>query len=132
MVTGPGTYSLTVSNDCGSAADTIVVNYNALVTPPDLGPDVSLCPGESIVLHAGNPTADYLWQDQSTADSLVVTTSGTYSVQVSTFCGTASDTIEVTVNADPPQVDLPSQISLCQGEAITLDAVNHRSKFSVE
>ena len=122
IVTGSGTYSLTVSNDCGIVADTIDVNYNALVIPPDFGPDVNLCPGESIVLYAGNPTANHLWQDQSTADSLLVNTSGTYSVQVSTFCGTASDTIQVNVNADPPQVNLPSQLSLCHGETITLDA----------
>ena len=122
IVTGSGTYSLTVSNDCGIVADTIDVNYNALVIPPDFGPDVNLCPGETIVLYAGNPTASYLWQDQSTADSLLVNTSGTYSVQVSTFCGTASDTIQVNVNADRPQVNLPSQLSLCHGETITLDA----------
>jgi gliding motility-associated-like protein len=117
-----GTYSLTVSNDCGVVTDTIEVDYHSLVIPPDFGPDVSLCPGESIVLYADNPTASYLWQDQSTADSLFVTTSGTYSVQVSSFCGTASDTINVNVNADPPQVNLPAQLSLCHGETITLDA----------
>ncbi len=122
LVTIPGIYYLTVENFCGISSDTISVNFQMDVSVPDLGPDTSLCPGEAIVLYASNPTANYLWQDLSTADSLLVTTSGIYSLQVSTFCGTSSDTIQVTVNANPPQVDLPLQLSLCQGEAITLDA----------
>ena len=64
-----------------------------------------------------------MWQDFSTADTLLVTTSGTYSVQVFNDCFQVTDTIAVTVNASPPQVDLPTQLSLCQGQNITLDAV---------
>ena len=121
-VMNPGTYSLTVTNECGSIADSISVSYHDLVVQPDLGPDVSLCPGESLVLHSGNPDATNLWQDHSTTESLLVTTPGTYYVEISTFCGLASDTIHVTFNSDPPKVDLPAQLSLCQGESVTLDA----------
>ena len=122
IVTVPGTYSLIIDNQCGSHTDDITITYIQLVFPPDFGPDVSLCPGETIVLYANNPSANHLWQDMSNADTLLVSASGSYSVQVSNMCSTASDTIVVAVNDDPPQVDLPSQLSLCQGQTITLDA----------
>jgi len=123
LVTGPGTYSLAITNFCGTASDAINVDYVGALASPAFGPDISLCPGEQVVLYANNPGANYLWQDFSTADTLLVTTSGTYSVQVFNDCFQVTDTIAVTVNASPPQVDLPTQLSLCQGQNITLDAV---------
>ena len=122
LVTSSGTYSLTITNDCGNSSDVIQVNYTSDVLPPNLGPDVSLCPGEQVVLLANSPNAGYLWQDFSTEDYLIVTTAGTYIVDVFNDCSLFSDTIVVTVNNNPPQVDLPDQLSLCQGGNITLDA----------
>lgn len=123
VVTNPGTYSLSVSNFCGIASDVVQVDFGVAITPIDFGPDVSLCPGEQIVLHALNPGADHLWQDGTTADSLIVNSSGTYSVLVSDYCGQTTDTIAVIVNDDPPAVDLPDALTLCQGQSLVLDAV---------
>ncbi|MDZ4749027.1 MAG: gliding motility-associated C-terminal domain-containing protein [Saprospiraceae bacterium] len=121
LVSGPGTYSLTISNFCGTGSDAVNVGYTSLVSPPDFGSDVSLCPGEQIILYANNPGAEYLWQDFSTADSLIVNSSGTYVVQVFNSCSLEADTIVVTVYDSPPLVDLPSQLNLCQGLSVTLD-----------
>jgi len=121
LVTSPGIYALSITNFCGTASDQVLIDYTSLVTPPGFGPDVNLCPGEQIILHANNPGANYLWQDLSTADSLIVTSSGTYTLQVSNTCNQESDTIVVTVDDSPPQVNLLDQV-LCQGETITLDA----------
>ncbi len=122
LVTGPGTYSLSIANFCGTASDNINVSYIPDILPIDFGPDVSLCPGEQIVLYANNPNATYLWSDFSTADSLLVIASGTYHLQVYNDCGLEADTIVVMVNDSPPQLDLPPQMSLCQGQDLTLDA----------
>ncbi|MBL0006212.1 MAG: hypothetical protein IPP25_03225 [Saprospiraceae bacterium] len=86
LVTSSGTYSLTITNDCGNSSDVIQVNYTSDVLPPNLGPDVSLCPGEQVVLLANSPNAGYLWQDFSTEDYLIVTTAGTYIVDVFNDC----------------------------------------------
>jgi len=123
LVTTAGNYAVTVSNLCGTVSDNINVSFAPLVIPPDFGPDVTLCPGEQLTLYAGNPGADHLWQDMSTNDSLLVTSPGTYTVQVSNDCGNAADTIVVSYNNNPPQVDLPSQQTLCQGQSLVLDAV---------
>jgi PKD repeat protein len=122
LVTSPGAFSLSITNICGTASDAINVAYNATVTPPGFGPDLSLCPGEQVILYANNLNANYLWQDGSMADSLVVTTSGTYTLEVYNTCSSERDTIVVIVNDNPPQVNLPDQLTLCQGQTLTLDA----------
>ncbi len=117
-----GTYSLTVTNDCGMATGDILVDYFAPVTPPDLGPDFSLCPGEHAVLDLGNIQANHVWNNNSTADTLLITTAGTYSVHVFNACESYRDTVVVTLQNSPPVLSLPVDFYLCQGQTTTLDA----------
>jgi gliding motility-associated-like protein len=122
VVGSEGIYYLIISNFCGDVIDSVVVDYSSALVDPDFGPDVSLCPGEELILYANNPGAEYLWQDFSTSDSILVTNSGQYSVQVFNDCEIVTDTINVTVNDSPPQLDLPDQLVLCQGATTTLEA----------
>jgi gliding motility-associated-like protein len=121
-VTAGGTYSLLLTTGCGSATDSIIIAYDTPVIPPDLGADFTLCPGETQLLHVSATGAEIVWQDGSTADSFLVTTSGTYFVTVKNSCDEYTDTIHVVINANPPQVDLPSSVLLCQGEVTVLEA----------
>ncbi|HLF65308.1 MAG TPA: gliding motility-associated C-terminal domain-containing protein, partial [Saprospiraceae bacterium] len=127
LVTGPGTYSLTVTNICGAGSDSVIVDYIPALTAPDLGADFSLCPGETGVLYAGVENVNYLWSEGTTgtvgtADSLAIASPGTYSVQIADVCTSASDTVIVTFNANPPDVDLPDTLDLCQGDSIVIEA----------
>jgi hypothetical protein len=122
MVTLPASYSLTVENNCGIDADSVVVVYDYTLLPPDLGPDIQLCPGDSIVLHAVNIGADVLWQDGSRADTLLVDTTGTYIIYEANTCSFVSDTMTVFLNNQPPSIALPDTIILCEGITDTLDA----------
>ena len=101
--------------------DSIYVSYVTPLVSPGFGAEGSLCPGEQLVLYANNPGADIQWQDFSTLDSLVVTTSGAYFVLVNSACEMVSDTIVVTVNNTPPQLDLGPDVLLCQGDSIELN-----------
>ena len=98
----PGTYSVTVtnSNNCtGTASQTVVVNPPP--TPVIAGSPTTFCQGDSVILNAGN-YSNFLWNDNSTNQTLTATGSGTYSVTVtnSNNCtGTAAQT--VTVNPLP-------------------------------
>ena len=123
LVTTPGLYALSITNSCGAAEDSVIIGHQNLVIPPGFGPDITLCPGEETILHANNAGAEILWQDSSTADTFLVTSPGTYTVQVTNNCNQERDTIIVTVDDNPPQINLPDQATLCQGQTITLDAV---------
>ncbi len=121
-VTGPGLYTVTVTNSCGVDQDSTLVTTFTLIDPPNLGPDLALCPGEQVTLFAHAANGTYHWNDNSSADTLLVTVPGTYSVTVQDQCATAADTIQITSNNSPPVVDLPSVLTLCQGQSISIDA----------
>ncbi len=121
LVTVSGTYTLTIENYCGTDTGDVLIMYQQLLFPPDLGPDFSLCPGETAVLSSGNNGPGITWQDQSTADTLVVNSAGTYYVSVSNNCFTYTDTVIVSIENTPPSVVLPDQLNLCQGSNVTLD-----------
>ncbi|MBL4657154.1 MAG: hypothetical protein JKX73_04080, partial [Flavobacteriales bacterium] len=109
-VTLQGTYSVQVTNSCGTVYDTIIVIYNPLPTT-DLGNDTTLCQGQLLTLDATSPTATYLWQNNSTNPTYNVTLQGIYSVQVTNTCGTVADTI--VVNYNPlPNTDLGNDTTL--------------------
>lgn len=121
-VSSAGSYNVTVldTNGC-SLRDTTNVVVASLPTP-SLGSDVTVC--GSTVLDANIAGMNYLWSDNSTNQTLTVTSSGTYSVVVTdpaTGC-TDDDDVIVTVNA-LPVVALGSDITQCEGTA-TLDAGN--------
>jgi gliding motility-associated-like protein len=63
-----------------------------------LGPDFGICEGQSILLQPivqSTSGIDYLWQNGSTSSSLAVTQPGLYTLDVSNYCGTKTDMINV-------------------------------------
>jgi hypothetical protein len=122
LVKTSGQYSLAVSTICGIGYDTVNIQVNPDSLYPNLGPDIALCPGNTTTLFAGDAFDTYLWQDLSTADSLNVSSAGTYIVTVSNACGTGTDTVFVSANGAPPQLSLQDSLNLCSGLKLTLDA----------
>jgi hypothetical protein len=84
-------------NPCGtSSVRTHDVTANGSVPPVVfLGNDTTINLGQTLILDAGNPGSDYLWSTGATSQTLPVSVTGTYSVNVSNLCGTDSDTINV-------------------------------------
>ena len=75
-------------------------NCNTTLFPKlNLGPDTTLCPGDSILLNAKSSCATYLWQNGSTDSAFEVHTAGTYWVQVTNQCGINRDTIIISMQA---------------------------------
>src|SRR5690554_1248574 len=94
----------------------------------DLGPDVTICEGESITLDAGNPGLDYEWSTNETTQTITVNSAGTYTVTVTDGDCSTTASVEVTVQ-DLPTVDLGGDETICEGESITLDAGNPGADF---
>jgi hypothetical protein len=120
-VTQNGIYSVTVTNACGTGSDTVVVNYGDLLPALDLGPDLSLCPGEQVVIDPGIAGVDFLWHDGSMLDTLVVDAGGAVILTISNGCMSVSDSVQITFNAQAPDAGLPAQLSLCTGETVTIE-----------
>lgn len=86
-----GIYSYTISdkNNCTVNGSVILTTINNLHI--SLGSDTTICPGDKIILSAGN-FVNYLWQDNSTSPTFTVLKGGTYSVIVTdnNGCGAGS------------------------------------------
>ena len=120
LVGGAGVYTVTVT-DANGCQNSRSAWFSQVQNPTIyLGPDTTICEGNTVVLDPG-VFESYIWNDQTTDQTLTVTTSGTYYVSVidANGCG-AVDVIDITVL--PISVDLGPDVILCPGETTTLDA----------
>lgn len=86
----------------------------------DLGNDTLVC-GTSLDLDAGTDADFYAWSTNDSTQTLTVTSSGIYNVEVSDSVGcVANDTIDVTIQT-PPSVSIGNDTTLC-GDSFTIDA----------
>ncbi len=127
-VTEIGDYMVVVTTDLGCvSSDSISVIITDFTV--DLGPDVTLCDGESYeiipVIEGIDPEdATYLWSTGATTFSIIVNTTGNYSVEV-TFAGcTETDDINVTFR-NLPVVSLGENVVKCAQDVVTLTATTN-------
>ncbi len=87
----------------------------------NLGPDVTICPGDSIYLDAGAGKDSYLWSNGATTHDIWAKTPGTYWVHVVHNLCQLNDTIQVSNYTTIP-VNLGSDFSLCGSATALLNA----------
>ncbi len=87
----------------------------------NLGPDLTLCPGQTVVLNATTTNATYLWQNNSTGPTFTVTAAGTYWVRITVGACVASDTVHVYFSTNPI-VNLGNDTTLCPSQTLVLNA----------
>ncbi|MEZ4756565.1 MAG: gliding motility-associated C-terminal domain-containing protein [Flavobacteriales bacterium] len=126
-ITGPGTYSLIANVQGCEVEDAITVAFNP-IPDVDLGPNVSLCPGEEVVLQAPTPGASYLWNSGSTADAIVVNSTGTYTLTVTLNNCSNSDAVNVTV-VQGPVLELGPDTTLCEGQQLSFNLAQPGGSF---
>ncbi len=91
--------------------DIYVTETNITATVPNLGPDTTLCMGQSATLRVKNlPPTTYRWDDGSTALTRTVTKAGTYFVTATTGQYAVTDSIHITIE---PPLHLPADTVLC-------------------
>lgn len=78
-VNDSGTYSVNITNVCGSTSSVAHIANFAVITP-DIGPNQNICLNTSITLDAGAGYTTYWWSNDSTSQTISVDTTGTYSV----------------------------------------------------
>ncbi len=109
----PGAYHIWLGQPgttCREKIKTIVIdNTNPHV---DLGADTTICEGESLTLNAGDPGVAYIWSgSNNTTNTMVVSTPGSYAVQVTDTNGCSGiDVIQVNVQKAPKAESVYTQI----------------------
>jgi hypothetical protein len=125
-VTTSGSYSVRVTNSHGCSATsspvTVTVTSGITYAITASGP-TTFCQGGSVTLSVPSGTS-YLWSTGATTQSIVVTTSGTYSATV--YSGTdaiPAGPITITVNPLPnATITASGSTSICSGSSVQLTA----------
>lgn len=126
-VSAAGTYTVTVSNECGSAMAGQLLETNETPTLELLASAGAICDGVPVDLTAnllGAATeVEFLWNTGTTGPSIEAGMGGTYSVMVSNACG--ADAAEVVLPEDlTPSVTIAaSDTAICNGVTVSLEAV---------
>jgi hypothetical protein len=94
---------------------------------PDItasGP-LSICDGETVILTASDGFTGYQWSNGATSQSIVVSTSGSYTVSVKDQMGNIGISLPTKVTVYPlpdPQITPGGVIRICFSRNVTLDA----------
>ena len=113
-----GNYAVTVTLANGNQSSDNV-NIQFMNSPePNLGKDTTVC--EGIMLNAGVSGASYRWSTGEVTQSIFVSTSGTYAVEVvsSDLC-IGQDTVNIIVNSDPI-LELGEPVIVCENEEVII------------
>ncbi|MBL8011484.1 MAG: gliding motility-associated C-terminal domain-containing protein, partial [Flavobacteriales bacterium] len=119
-VNASGTYWISATANGCSASDTITATFIDL-SAVELGPNVTLCPGEVHTFSVNVPGATISWPDGSSAPTWSTGTAGTVVVTVSLGGCTRQDNASVSVVA-VPQNTLGDDVVLCADDTLVLVA----------
>ncbi|TSJ45571.1 gliding motility-associated C-terminal domain-containing protein [Fluviicola chungangensis] len=123
-VSASGSYTVSVGGGscmATSAPATITVNPTPVATITPGGP-TSFCAGGSVTLTASSG-GSYLWSTGETTQSITASTSGSYTVTVTTSGCTATSsptTVTVSTIPSPPTVTPSGPTTFCLGDSVTL------------
>ena len=119
-------YQVEVNDACGNQFfDTIMVFIDGDTVFFDLGPDTSICEGQSLLLDAtstGTNSVAYQWNGGQSYATISASQTGLYAVTVTIddYC-VADDRKAITV-IPLPKVNLPPDTVLCLEQLLVLDA----------
>ena len=91
-------------------------------TPPDLGPDITVCPGENVIITSNTSYSSYLWSNGSTNATINVASPGYYWLEVSAGCGLVRDSIYI--GNFSTNFSLGPDIEICPNASATLSVGN--------
>ncbi len=107
---------------CTDLTDSLTITVLPALGPVSLGPDTSICPGNTFTIHAAPGYKKYLWYDGTTDSTLTVSAPGTYAVAVTSACNNVfTDTIVIKQAAAIP-FSVGPDTTKCNGDSVALTA----------
>ncbi|MBP8822499.1 MAG: gliding motility-associated C-terminal domain-containing protein [Flavobacteriales bacterium] len=127
-ITAPGTYQAAISLAGCTAQSSIAVAYSS-IPAVDLGPDRHACTGDTVWLTAEVGLAAATWSGGTSGNSLPVTTTGIYFLQLEQDGCTESDLVSILFDPVMDVLDLGPDGELCFDQSIVLDATTAGAQY---
>lgn len=120
-ITKAGSYSISIVDalKCKNTVSFIV--FADSIPHVELPKDTIACHFLSIPVNLECAHCSYLWNDGKTVAKNILSSPGSYSVTVSNYCGSQSDTVSIAL-INMPAIALPTDTILCKNKSITLNA----------
>lgn len=127
-VSNAGSYTVTITdaNGCTAASNAIQVTENTPTVPAiQASGSTTFCTGGTVTLSVNN-AANYNtfnWSTGGTADTIAVTSSGTYTVTTTDAngCSAVSNAITTNVSNSPtPTIAANGAVAFCSGDSVTI------------
>jgi hypothetical protein len=107
----------------------VVISQSSTSVPIDIGPNDTICTGNTLTLDAGYPGAVYVWDNYAGTQLRTIQNAGTYYVRVTVLDGCIGvDTMKLSLRA-LPVVDLGPDREICEGTTTTFDAGHAGSTY---
>lgn len=120
------------SGVAGPIQTNIVLNEStdeATSSVVDLGPDQSICLGQTIILDPGLGVTG-IWQDGSEQETYTVLLPGIYTVMIEGACGAQMDEIVIT-ESESIELNLPPEYEVCDGNSVQI-GITDNPEFEYE
>ncbi len=130
LITEPGTYAVTVTNQygCTGTKEIIVPSGGVQGVSVELSAP-AICPGQNDILTGPPGFVSYVWSDGDLGIANIVSQTGTYTVTVTNQYG-CTGTGEATVGALPTPPIAITSTPLCPGDTATLTATGGFPNYS--
>lgn len=118
----PGAYAGGDAWFSGSVLAGFDITFEVIIDAAlNLGPDSTICPGDSLLLDASASFVSYLWNTGETSSSIYADTAGLYIVQAFDGTDTLTDSVLISHYVVDP-VDLGEDRNLCPMDTVCFDA----------
>ena len=127
---GPGTYTATCTNSCGTSSQSniVTISYGVLPSPPIIAANKNIfCNGDSVTLTATGCGGVINWSNGMTPFQIKIAVPGTYTARCTNSCGTSTNSSPIIINKFfQPEIPILTvdNANIAVGDTATISVAN--------